>query len=404
MVKESLEEWGVKEQVLGMVFDTTASNSGEYSGACKYLEEWLGCPVLWLACRRHIAELHLGTAVRLVMGATKDPGMALFRRLRAEWRELDIDYSNLELTDFSSASLALQEAAKKVLSWAKEQLAAGTFPRDDYKEFMELVVVSLGGEVVGFIFKLPGPDHHARFMSKCLYILKIKLLRRIFKLSDGEEEQVSSLTEYILLFYAVVWFTTPLASSAARHDLEFMSNILEYRKVNPQLAFAVLSSTYRHLWYLTPQLITLALTDAGLEDTVREGMAKALHSQERVQIKTGKPVFPVLNHGATMVRGDMAGLVGPESWLVFDLLQLAGDQDWLLASASTWHLSRNYKQLQIFTENLTAINNLAERGIHLATDYIKRVESEEQRQALFQVVEEFRSRVKDTSKASLMLC
>ena len=205
-------------------------------------------------------------------------------------------------------------------------------------------------------------------MSKCLYLLKIKLLRRIFKLSDGEEEQVSSLTEYILLFYAVVWFTTPLASSAARHDLKFMSNILEYRKVNPQLAFAVLSSTYRHLWYLTPQLITLALTDAGLEDTVREGMAKALHSQERVQIKTGKPVFPVLNHSATMVRGDMAGLVGPESWLVFDLLQLAGDQDWLLASASTWHLSMNYKQLQIFTENLTAINDLAERGIHLATD------------------------------------
>ena len=68
VVKESLEEWGVKEQVLGMVFDTTASNSGEYSGACRYLEEWLGFPILWHACRRHIAELHLGTAVRLVMG------------------------------------------------------------------------------------------------------------------------------------------------------------------------------------------------------------------------------------------------------------------------------------------------------------------------------------------------
>ena len=47
----------------------------------------------------------------------------------------------------------------------------------------------------------------------------------------------------------------------------------------------------------------------------------------------------------------------------------------------------------MFTRNLTVVNDLAERGIHLATDYIKRVESEEQRAALFQVVEEFRGRV-----------
>ena len=129
-------------------------------------------------------------AVKLVMGATKDPGMAMFRHLRTEWRELDNNLSKLELTNFSSASVALQEAADKVLTWAKEQLAANTFPRDDYKEFMELVVVSLGGEVEGFSFKLPGPDHHARWMSKCLYILKIQMLSKIFKLSEEEKEQV----------------------------------------------------------------------------------------------------------------------------------------------------------------------------------------------------------------------
>ena len=346
----------------------------------------------------------MGTAVKLVTGATKDPGMALFRRLRSEWRELDIDYSNLELIDFSSTSVALQEAAGKVLTWAKEQLAAKTFPWDDYKEFMELVVVSLGGEVEGFSFKLPGPDHHGRWMSKCIYLLKIKLLSKVFQLSEEEQEQVNSLAEYILLFYAMYWFTTPLASSAARQDLEFMSNILEYRKVNPRLAYAVLSSNYRHLWYLMPRLITLALTDTGLEDTVREGMARALHCQERGQIKTGKPVFPVLSHGATMARRDMAGVVGPESWLVFDLLKLSGDQDWLLASASTWHLSRDYSKLEVFAKNLTIVNDLAERGVHLATDFIMRVDSEEQRQALLQVIEDFRSKVKDTTKASRMLC
>ena len=38
------------------------------------------------------------------MGVTKDPGMALFRRLRETWRDLKIDYRNLKLYDISSKS------------------------------------------------------------------------------------------------------------------------------------------------------------------------------------------------------------------------------------------------------------------------------------------------------------
>ena len=91
VVKEYLVKWKVKEQIIGMVFDTTASNSGEHSGACRYLEIWVDTPILWLACRRHVAELHIGSAMKQVMGTTKDPGVALFRRLRDQWRDLEID-------------------------------------------------------------------------------------------------------------------------------------------------------------------------------------------------------------------------------------------------------------------------------------------------------------------------
>ena len=82
-----------------------------------------------------------------------------------------------------------------------------------------------------------------------------------------------------------------------------MSNILEYRKINPSLSYAVLSSTYR---YLTPQLITLALTDNGLEDSSREEIARVLHSQKRKVIKTGKSYFPILLYGATATRENMS--------------------------------------------------------------------------------------------------
>ena len=133
-------------------------------------------------------------------------------------------------------------------------------------------------------------------------------------------------------------------------------------------------------------------------------MASALHRQERKLIKTGMPTFPVLTYGAKYARENMSMLIGPESWLVFDLLNLSGSQDWLLTPTSEWHLSPDYMKLHNFASNLVVSNDLAERGVHLATDFINRVESEEQREALFQVVEDYRSRVKDTSKSSLKLC
>ena len=104
-------------------------------------------PILWLACRRHVAELHMGSAVKHIMGSAKDPGVAMYHQHHDQFRDLQIDYNNLVLSDFSTSSPKWQLMALEVLSWAEEILAKKTFPRDDYKEFMELMVVSLGGRM-----------------------------------------------------------------------------------------------------------------------------------------------------------------------------------------------------------------------------------------------------------------
>ena len=83
----------VMMQLVGLVFDTTSSNSGKDIGACKLLEVWIGRPILWLACRRHIVKLHLCSAAKNVMGVSNDLGMAMFRRLRDTWHNLKINYS-----------------------------------------------------------------------------------------------------------------------------------------------------------------------------------------------------------------------------------------------------------------------------------------------------------------------
>ena len=404
LVKNLLMEWDIKEEVSAMVFDTTSSNTGADIGACKCLEVWLDKPVLWLACRNHVHELHLKRFIQDITGQTKDPGVALFRRLKSEWYSLEIDYTNLNKFDYSSVPDWMQEEAKSVLAWAMKELDKKTWPRADYQELLKLTIICLGGEIADFQFMLPGPDHHARFMSKNLYFLKIKLLLRMFRLSEEEKVQVEEICTFILIFYVKSWFQSPLPTAAARNDLSFMVNIMKYRLVSkPTAILAVMHSCYRHLWYLVPQTVVFALADPGLPDSQKEAMARKLHSLERHKIEGGKPVFPYVD----LSGGDvpcMSSFVDSDSWLVFDILGLTGAQDWLTIPAGLWENFLEFRKLKEFALNISVCNDIAERGVALITSYMNKVESEEQRQALLQVVEYHRELVKNNNKSSLKLC
>ena len=80
-----------------------------------------------------------------------------------------------------------------------------------------------------------------------------------------------------------------------------------------------------------------------------EKMAVVLHSMERKVMKTGKPQFPVLSHGPTAARKDMASLVTSNSWLVFNILGLDGPQDWLLTPATSWYLTSEFQGRNLYT-------------------------------------------------------
>ena len=98
-----------------------------------------------------------------------------------------------------------------------------------------------------------------------------------------------------------------------------MANMVQYRLTRPSISFAVMQSCYRHMWYITPQLIPMALAYENLEDSIKEKVAMALFNTERKEIMSGKPLFPVLAFGAQQTRLDMSSLVSSYSWLIFQL-------------------------------------------------------------------------------------
>ena len=281
VVKKAMMDWDVKEQCINLVFDTTSSNSSPEVGACMHLELYVGHPMLWSGCRHHVYELYIKKASDVIMGATESPGVMLFKGLEKAWHQLEIDYEDLRLFDYSSVPEWLAEEALEVMRWGEEMLAKGTWPRADYQEFLQLVVVALGGRVEGFRFRLPGADHHARWMSKGIYFIKIWLLSKIFKLSKEEEACLRRIVTFTLILYAKAWLLAPLSASAARNDLTFQKKVLQYREVEPKVAYEVLAVIRRHQWYLTGQAIPLALADLGLQVEEREELARSIHSMPR---------------------------------------------------------------------------------------------------------------------------
>jgi hypothetical protein len=58
-----------------------------------------------------------------------------------------------------------------------------------------------------------------------------------------------------------------------------------------------------------------------------------------------------------------------------------------------WNLMEDYRKARDFVSTLEVVNDSAERGIKLITDFNDMVQKEEQLQFLFQVVEDHRQRI-----------
>ena len=74
-VMKLLNEWGVWGSLVGLVYDTTSSNTGIWKGAVTLIEKEKQFPVLKIPCRRHVHELHAKHVALQISGReTTGPG------------------------------------------------------------------------------------------------------------------------------------------------------------------------------------------------------------------------------------------------------------------------------------------------------------------------------------------
>jgi hypothetical protein len=176
-----IDEWEVKDSLIGLCFDTTASKTGIRNGCATLIESKLKPAILWLPCRHHIQELHVKHAFSAVFGERSGPDDLIFKRFQSQWEESSKDTNDLQLFEWPSFEREKDAPqifyqAQATRNWLEAHIEKGTFPREDYRELAELNLIWLGGTLPNsrkFFIRKPGAVHHARFMAKSIYLLKM---------------------------------------------------------------------------------------------------------------------------------------------------------------------------------------------------------------------------------------
>lgn len=188
-------------KIVGLVFDTTAVNSGIHTGVVVRLQRHLKKQLLQLACRHHVSELWGGAACGVVYGRTESPHETCFKTLCRVWSS--INTTNYKLPQIKGRFL--KDLQEKTRDFLLEFLSGDNSTiRADYKELAELSLLLLGGLLPhGITIHSPGATHHARWMASMIYTFKLTLYRH--QLEDYFEESslnaMEMLAVYLALFY-----------------------------------------------------------------------------------------------------------------------------------------------------------------------------------------------------------
>jgi len=246
----------------------------------------------------------------------------------------------------------------------------------------------------------PGAMHKARWMAKVIYAIKMTLyseqLRNLPKGTVAYGDQLDKLKDFVIFIthvYCDWWLKCQSIKRAPLMDLHLYKTLLSYKQVNAKIANSALRVLNRHLWYLTPEMVVFGLFDFNAPERDRQEMASRLKTLKPEDLPSvpsnrfgsdyGKPSFPSIDHETSL-----SDLLSTDSWFAVKLLNL--DMGFLEEPVDKWQKMESFQLSASKVDNIKVINDAAERGVKLTTDYRAKSKSEFHFQNLLQVVEKYR--------------
>ncbi|KAL4090485.1 hypothetical protein QTP88_025312 [Uroleucon formosanum] len=140
-VYQTIVEWCLTENVQAFCSDATASNTGRLNGACVLLEQLLEREIVYLPCRHHIYEIVLKSVFDLKLSGTSGPDVAIFKRFQLAWVTMDTKMFNSGIENCIVMG-SVNDVCDDIIKFSIDRQEEN-HPRDDYRELLELTVVSI---------------------------------------------------------------------------------------------------------------------------------------------------------------------------------------------------------------------------------------------------------------------
>jgi len=394
-----LEVWELVDNIVALVFDTTSSNSGVNKGAAKLLEERLNKKVFYLACRHHVLEIIVGAIWKLLFGKVLGPDNTLFAKFKDAWNDLDktIAAETLKIND-PWLSVVKTRVVHKLQTLLRRN-DSKEITRDDYRECAENAVILLGGiPPRGIHYMKPGAVHQARWMACNLYAGKMFMFSKEMSYNEETFEHLRRINVFLNLFYVPLWMRASSGADAPYYDLQLFHDMIAYREVDKEIAEEVLRKLANHCWYLTEEVVPFVLfsnNPAVTEEIKQEIARKIMITPIPENFRLGKPVFRSIASDTTLTD-----LVGPDSHTLFQSLHIGNT--WLGKPVNQWKEDPDFIVAETFVRNVKVVNDAAERGVKLMTDYATAITTDpQQKAAMLQCVEHHRRLYPDFQKRTL---
>jgi len=236
-------------------------------------------------------------------------------------------------------------------------------------------------------------------MARAIYSLKIMLFKQQFRLTAHEEEGLRQVCLFVVLIYVKAWFLATSAVAAPYHDLKFLQKLLDFKEVDEKTSEAAVKKIANHLWYLTEELIPLSLFDpeVPVEDksAIVDAMKNTEGSPDRMRRLQAKP-----KDIPEIAKKTLADLASKKSLTLFERFNMP--TSFLSLPPIEWESDEDYQRCVTFFGKLTVVNDVAERGVALTTQYVGHLRDEENTQNLLLVAKDYRQNHSKCDKQSLI--
>lgn len=325
---------------------------------------------LKIACRHHIFELIIAAIYSELFGCNVGPSVQIFVSFRKVFDQLKLDKIKR-----CSIEKHLKSSEIRELSSFIEDQKLRNQKRADFYELLNLCQLFICGqdESETILIKQPGADHHARWMSKAIYFLKIYLLRDQLKKISSFKFDIEKVEQFCLFFIKYllkIWFTCTVASRAPVNDLLFIQNLIKDQKKN-NLCSVALNKFKNHHWYINSNLVALSLFDSRLPNSTKNLMRRNINNSPKVVDINSKT--------------SIAELIDRNSLDFFKICNL--DYDFLSVNSNEWDTIESFINCRTFVDSLQVTNDSAERGCALLSRYSNSIIQSNDCSNLFQIVE-----------------